>query len=853
MTMGLLTGLLIQAAAGDVPSTNVLPVANLRAAITDLMASFVGKYPDGADYLARLDMLEKTWQSPVEGERVDARKKLAELRRTALLGNPLLTAQPLLFTVRKQYAPDHHNSETIFVTGECNTRSYQGGGALKVLDPAQGWSVRTLVDAGTTGVVRDSDVHFDGRRVLFSMRKDISDDYHLYTVNADGSSLAQLTRLPHAADIDPIWMPDGGIAFSSTREPKYCGCNQHIMANIYRMEADGANIHRIGGSTLFEGHNRLLPDGRILYYRWEYVDRDFGSAQGLWTVNPDGTGHSLYWGNNTLSPGGVIHARPIPGGERVVCVLSSCHDRPWGALAILDRRLGLDADAAHRDPIVMTWPRSARALVGVGGIDAFKVVTPHYEDPYPLSDKYFLCSRELVDGDWQGAGAKPLMGLWLVDVFGNEVLSHAEGPGCFSPVPLAPKAKPPSLPVRRNYDGGPATVYISNVYEGTHMQGVHPGDIKWLRVVQSPEKRHWTNPAWDGQGIQRPAMNWHNFENKRILGTVPVAEDGSVLLEVPSDSYVFFQLLDEKKMMIHSMRSGIVFQAGEKVSCLGCHENRLSPPPVKRDVIAKALRQAPAKLDGWYGAPRLFSFMAEVQPVLDRQCVSCHDFGKPAGEKLILAGDRDLFFNAAYEALYQNWNKRDGWLRTIGAGPAEIQQANSWGARVSSFIIALGKGAAIKGHEQLKLTEEELDRLVTWVDLNAPYYPTYGCAYPANCVGRSPLDGRELAQLSALTGIKLADQHGWGSNRGPLVSFDRPELSPCLAKLGGPGVPAFDQAVALIRVGSERLKSCPRGDVEAGFTPCAKDQDREKIYEERRQLEWRNRAAIKAGTKVYDP
>lgn len=840
-------------------TASLLPAA-VGAAINDLASSFPA-YP-GAAMLARMAALEQRRDTLAEalakGDAAAAaqmtalQKEAATLTREALLANPLLTAQPLLFTVRRQYAPDHHNTETIFVTGECNTRSYQGGGAMKVIDPAKGWAVRTLVDAGATGVARDPDVHFDGQRVVFAMRKDIKDDYHLYTVNADGSGLTQLTRLPQAADIDPIWLPDGGIAFSSTREPKYCGCNQHIMANIHRMDADGANIHRIGGSTLFEGHNRLLPDGRILYYRWEYVDRDFGSAQGLWTVNPDGTGHALFWGNNTASPGGVVHARPIPGSERVVCILGSCHDRPWGALAILDRRLGIDATATHRDPIVMTWPRAARDQIGKGGIDGFKAVKPRYENPYPLSEKYFLCSRELGKDDWQGPGPKPEMGLWLVDVFGNEVLIHAEGPGCYSPVPLAPKPRPPVLPTRRDYEGRPATVYVSDAYEGTHMQGVKRGDIKWMRVVESPEKRHWTGPAWNGQGVQRPAMNWHNFENKRILGTVPVEDDGSVQVEIPADTFVFFQMLDAEGMMIHSMRSGVTFQSGERVSCLGCHEDRLAPPPARRDTVSKALRRAPSRLDGWHGKPRLFSFMSEVQPVLDRHCVSCHDFGKPAGQKLVLAGDKDLFFNAAYEALHQRWNRPDGWLRTVGAGPAEIQQANSWGSRVSPLITTLRKGAAVKGHENLKLGAEDMDRLITWVDLNAPYYPNYACAFPDHLVGRSPLNNQEIAQLKMLTGVDLAKQAGWSTNRGPLISFDRPELSPCIQKLGKPGDAAFDQAVAIIRTGAERLKTTPRGDVD-GFTPCAKDQERERLYEERRQRELRNRAAIKAGTKAYDP
>ena len=243
----------------------------------------------------------------------------------------------------------------MFQTGEINTGSFRGGGALKtmvVVPPgpdgkaaALSAATATIVYEAPKGVVRDPDISFDGKRILFSMRLDASDDYHLYEINIDGTTLKQLTFGPGVSDIDPIYLPNGQILFTSTREPKYCMCNRHIMGNLFTMEADGANIQQIGHSTLHEGHASLLPDGRVIYDRWEYVDRNFGNAQGLWTTNTDGTNHAVYYGNSTESPGAKLEARAIPGTEQVICTFSSCHDRPWGALAILDRRLGVDGRA----------------------------------------------------------------------------------------------------------------------------------------------------------------------------------------------------------------------------------------------------------------------------------------------------------------------------------------------------------------------------------------------------------------------------------------------------------------------------------------------------------------------------
>ncbi len=822
-----------------------LPTAPLRAAIQDLAATFGRQYPRGAEYLKRLDGIAQAAADDPDALEAQA-AQLRSLRREALLANPLLTRQPILFVARPQYLPDHHNTETMFITGEINTGSYRGGGALKALDVATG-KVRTIVDAGATGIARDPDVRFDGKRVLFSMRRSITDDYHLYEVGADGSGLKQLTRLPQVADIDPVYLPCGDIVFSSTREPKYCGCNRHPMANIYRMEADGANIHRIGGSTLFEGHNRVMPDGRIVYYRWEYIDRDFGDAQGLWTVNPDGTNHAVYWGNNKPSPGAILDPRPIPGTGLVVCTFSSCHDRPWGALAILDRSLGIDATEQDKGSVVLTWPRSARDHVGRGWFDEFSAIRPRYEDPCPLSGKYFLCAREVDEADWRGPGPRPEMGIYLVDLFGNEVLVHAEAPGCFNPQPLAARPRQPVIPTRRTFDDQLATVYVQDVYQGTHMKGVERGEAKFIRVVESPEKRHWSNQAWNGQGQQAPAMNWHNFENKRILGTAPIEADGSAYFRVPPDTYVYFQLLDRDRRMIHSMRSGVVFQPGEKVSCIGCHESRLASPVAKPTSSPAALRRAASTLETWNGAPRLISYVAEVQPVWDKHCVSCHDFGKPAGKVLNLAGDRDLFFNASYEALHQRWNQADGWLKTVGAGPPEIQQANSWGSRASRLVQFLGKE-----HYGVTLPPDDLNRVITWIDLNAPYYPNYATPYPDNLAGRSPLNGAEVGRLQELTGVDLAGQADWSRCRGPLLSFDRPELSPCLAGAGAPGTPRYQEALAIIRTGLQRLIERPRGDVD-GYTSCPVDEARENRYRERRSLEQRNRAAIREGRKVYDP
>ena len=807
--------------------------ARLRSAIRDLTTTFGKDYPRGPEFLGRLEDLDRRLGA---GD-LEARSAFADLQREALIANPLVSGQPILFVVRPQYRSSYHAIDTLFHTGEANTRDFEGGGALKLIDFADGGRTRTILDV-PGGIARDPEVHFTGTRIVFALRRNVGEDWHIWEINADGTGLRQLTSAPGVCDFDPLYLPDDTILFSSTREPKYNQCSQDIAANLYRMESDGANIHQLERNNLFNNQASLMDDGRILYARWEYVDRNFGDAHGLWTTTPDGANHAIFWGNNTAVPGAAYTARQIPGTEQVVCVFGPHHDHLWGALAVIDRQRGVDG--AHG--VVRTWPPKAVNHVRIGG--GFDCDEPletklKYADPFPLSPKYFLCSR------MTGRGSE--MGIYLVDVFGNEVLLHVEGPGCYDPMPLKPRTRPPLIPTRRDFDSKEGYFYVQDVYQGTHMQGVKRGAVKSLRVVEAPEKRTWSPGKWFGQGYTAPGMNWHGLENKRILGAVPVEADGSAYFAVPAEKFVYFQLLDAQGMMIHSMRSGTFAQPGERTGCVGCHDQRRAAPVFFPAAAPLALKRPPSQLRPWQGEARLFGFTAEVQPVFNRHCLECHDFGKEGAKKLVLAPDRDFTFNAAYIELW-----RKGYVKCVGAGPAEIQSAYAWGSHPSKLVQVLRAG-----HFNVELSAEELDRIITWVDLNAPYYPTYNCAYPESVSGRCPLTRAQLERLCQLVGPPLVWQgegspfNSFGSSPGVLVSFDRPELSPCLVNFKDHSDPKYREALGLIQAGKEMLVLHPEAD-RPGFVPCAEDQRREAKYAERRRIEQRNRAAIHSGKKAYD-
>ena len=550
---------------------------------------------------------------------------------------------------------------------------------------------------------------------------------------------------------------------------------------------------------------------------------------------------------------------------KILCIFGSCHDRPWGALALLDRNLGVDLPQPGKpNPVQKIWPESAINLCGgwdgtaavptpyegIFGFDNFAGLPIKYEDPFALDDNFFLVARttdDPTDGEQTG--------IYLVDVFGNEIMLHTEAPGCFDPMPIRPRSRPFQRSITRDYETANPTgrFYVQNVYEGTHMEGVQPGEIKYLRVVEAPKKLYWTYNVWGGQGIQGPGMAWHDFYSKQIVGDVPVEADGSAYFEVPAEVFVYFQLLDQDKKMIQTMRTGTIVQSGETLGCIGCHDRRTDSAPLPQSstyTTPLALLGPPRQPESWYGPERRFNYLTEVQPVFDNNCMSCHDYTSPGGPAggLNLAGDKTVMFNTSYmhlsrqTATYPYIGRLTG---AVGGDTSYFRQAKTWGSHNSPLIEALDDATHA---DVVSLTTEERERLITWVDLNAPYYPVHSSAYPNNPAGRSPLTGSQLSQLTSLTGHVF--HFNYRNNQIPLVSFDRPELSPCLQGLSV-GSQDYNSALAIIQQGAANLTANPRADM-LGHVPNATDQTRTAKYNQRKAIENANRDAIRNGAKNYD-
>lgn len=269
--------------------------------------------------------------------------------------------------------------------------------------------------------------------------------------------------------------------------------------------------------------------------------------------------------------------------------------------------------------------------------------------------------------------------------------------------------------------------------------------------------------------------------------------------------------LDKNKMMVQSMRSGTIIQPGETSGCVGCHEYRQSSVP---NHTRLAWIKPPAELQPWYGEPHKFNYLTDVQPVFDKNCISCHDYGRMAEKMLNLSGDLGLVFNTSYIELHRRsalrWyaDKPDAaklLVKAVHDGPPAVLPPYAWGSHRSKLVDVLRSN-----HNGVKLSEEEIARITTWIDLNTPYYGAYTTVYPDNLFGRSPLINAQLHELSNLTGLKFNKAT---EMKGSQINFTRPKLSPCLSVFKDKSSPEYLKALAIIKAGKEKLRQQPREDM----------------------------------------
>ncbi len=748
--------------AGTLPGRKFAPVSpaeweSLELAVRDLSDRFGPQYPNGGRFLAQLAalreqqqlLLSDPWregnslapresverglppdattlslpansddlfgQQDLELERI--RSEFESLKAEALLANPLLDFDRLLVVHRRQ------DRLGLMANWESNsslpTHGYEN--RLAILSPINpSGELTTLFQPEDGRFVGDVELHWDGERVLFSMPGSY-DRFQVFEIRTDGTRLRELPliREPDVDNYDACYLPDGRIIFTSTATFLGVPCvygGSHI-TNLYLLGREGS----IRQLTVDQEHDWcpvVMNSGRVMYLRWEYTDLPHSNSRRLFSMNPDGTAQMALYGTNSYFPNSFFYARPIPGHPTKVVGIATGHHgvQRAGRLLIIDPAQGREEAMG----VVQEIPGRNRAVASLIRDNLVDGVWPQFLHPYPLDEKYFLVSAQLTpDSPW---------GIYLVDVFDNFVLIKATpGYALLEPTPLRRIPAPPILADRVSRDRQDAIVYLTDIYQGGGLKGIPRGTVKKLRLFTYQFSYRGMGGLLGAIGMDGP------WDIKRVLGTVPVQPDGSALFRVPAYTPISVQPLDADGQALQLMRSWFTAMPGEVLSCVGCHEHA-NTAALNRFTLAA--QKPPEKIEPWYGSVRGFSFAREVQPVIDRWCLPCHDVPAgtaDAGRKLPdLSGKRMIDdwstqisghvqvgiggkFSAAYAELHR-YVRHPGIESNI-----RLLTPMEFHASTTELVQMLRKG-----HYGVQLDAEAWDRLITWIDLNAPYHGTWG-------------------------------------------------------------------------------------------------------------------------------
>ena len=710
------------------------------------------------------------------------------LQRKALLANPSLDFSDILFIQRTLGAnarfegtnklgfPDGNYSSLANsqrknwqtqITRLKNVFSANTS-AEKVYSPAHG------------GLLTDMDLHFNGDRLIFAMARPRDFTYRLHEMTL-GQTEPQIIGPDDGKDVDhfdPCYLPDGGLILASTATFLGMPCinGGPRMASLYRMESDRKTLRQLGFDQDTSWYPTLLPDGRVMYSRWDYSDMVHSNNRPLLSLNPDGSGQKSLSFSNSYFPTSFFFARPIPGhSSQIVGIITGHHGTTRAGRMILTDPAISEYEAEGMVQEIPGYGIKVKRKVADRLIDGDWPLLIH---PYPLAQS----KTHLGGGEFFLVSMKPtpksLWGIYLVDIYDNAVLLwEAEQEACFEPIPLKKHPAPPIIPSVLTPDSDKATLYIQNIYHGPGLKDVPKGTVKQLRIGSYQFSANGNGGHFGTIGVDS------GWDIKTIIGVAPVNPDGSVTVQIPAKIPLFFQPLDDQGRLIQGMRSWATAQGGERMSCVGCHEPAKDMP---RPESTQASRQKPLPLAPWLGAERPMSFSHEIQPILDAKCISCHD-GQPANGRYAstrpeflasipdlratpvtdysnrISGSADKSYGGKFTESYMTLHSL---VRHPGIeSPMAVLNATEFGSSVSELSQILKKG-----HYGVELSGEEWLKLYTWMDYNAPFH-----GYRRNIVDVPTYQkGKTTVETAFKRGNELSRRY---ANKDNFTHLEAPELS----------------------------------------------------------------------------
>ena len=636
-----------------------------------------------------------------------------------------------------------HYSYTENVTdAQFQDRVMKSGASLHSLEITPEGEIidKLLVKAPENGILRDPDVAFDGKKIVFSMRKSMdNDDYKIYDYCVETGTVRQLTFGLGFADIEPCYLPDGNILFTSTRCMQIVDCWWTEVVNFYICDPDGRFMRRIGFDQVHTNYPRVLDDGRVIYTRWDYNDRGQMWPHGLFVMNHDGTGQTEYYGNNSWGPTSILHARGIPHSNKVVAIASGHHTLQKGKLILIDRSKGTQEDkgvqliAPRRESDFEVLTDPARLGEFTKKFDFYGQEGEQFQYPLALDEENFIVAYQVPGHHF---------GLFYMDIDNSkrELLAYdpstpTSHPG--QPVPLQAREVPMLRASTVDYAKNTGLYYVQDVHFGPGLEGVERGTIKELRLIGLQFRAagidsNSNNGASGGALVSTPiSIENGTWDVKQVLGTVPVETDGSAFFEVPARMPIYFQMLNERGETVQTMRSWSTLQPGEQQNCQGCHEEKGTTALADGGIIrTQALRRSARKPVPMEGVdPSVgFSFVQSIQPIFDKHCTGCHT-GETAEHPFSLL-DKPVVrsgksFSESYLNLTRNGRRNEivYWMDVQSAPP--MLPPYYAGAVRSKLVSMFDEGNRSEPHKDVVLSDNERRRLALWIDLLVPFGGCY--------------------------------------------------------------------------------------------------------------------------------
>ena len=680
-------------------------------------------------------------------------EKALALKRSILLGNPLLDSDRIVAShfylgaqARTAMAPELGTQANNWSNQMSTPRNGFNAEIVELTDLRGEVRSRRVYRPSNGSSVSDLRLHWEGDRVMFTQTQE-DRRWNVFEVGLDGNGFRKIIENdePDLDFYDGTYLPDGRILAVSNIGYQGVPCvnGDDPVGNLIIYNPADRNLRRLTFDQDANWNPVVMNNGKVMYTRWEYTDLTHYYSRIVMHMNPDGTENKALYGSGAMFPNSIFDIQPLPGnGSAFVGIISGHHGiARSGRLLIFDPAKGRKST----EGVIQEIPHSNRPVQELIKDELVNGVWPQFIKPSVLNEKYFLVAAKL--------SPESLWGIYLVDIFDNVTcIMEAENEGFISPVLVRKVKTPPALPDRVKLDQKEATFFIQDIYEGEGLRGIPKGTIKEVRIH-----------AYEYAYIKSPSdHNWHGIQSgwdiKRNLGTAPVEEDGSVIFKAPANTPISIQPLDKDGVAVQWMRSWVTGQPGEIVSCIGCHENQNQTVIPKRTI---ASQRAPHQLKTPEGGIRSFTFDLEIQPILDRSCIACHN-GEEAFD--LRGGRKD---SKGYGTSYLNLHPyihRQG-----GEGDMVVLQPYEYHPNTSELVRMLKRG-----HNNVTLTDKEWRTLYNWIDYNAPD-KGYFIAEPVTDIPYKGFDQIERR-------IELTDKYGNGAG----VDWKK-ELEDYVAYLEGHG------------------------------------------------------------------